>query len=836
MRINSATRSDVFNEYAKIISNYNKKHGINKAATPVPKLIMPGEAAGTVAEGVDEAIKVIKQLEPALQPNEAFKIIENNKSFFDFTAITGKSDASIEDFRSAKQILEKDLYKAPNGKFTIRAKHNNVPNELVTDLDIITSGRDAMLKEKKINPEKVRKFYKQLTEKGMPSEEFLTEEAKNVLKKIEPEEAAKVTDREVASGSNPPAENPTATVQGEAPAKIVEPAVPTAQPPNQKLNSLLDGNLELTQFKAGGDIHKLLDDDQKTAVNEVLEAAGKADVNTYKKSVINIKDPKLRSKLDELIKKENPNFGAKLKDSTVRAVEAAKEQAENAAVKLEQEEPALKGAPTVGVPAGETLATPGQAERVVRKLDNFKFTSQSLSAVATNINNQALASLKAQVNNISTKLEALSAKPPQEITGEINNALAPIIADLKNLKASLDTTQASPQAVVESAAKAQGIFSKVKDMLSERFVNYFRANPEKSKEIKALTEKLAEAEKRAKLISESASKAGEAAKAAKAAEVATNPAQREASEVLSKGLLSSALITIVKVGLPIAALAGIYYMMTGEEMPEEISEGIVVPPEVGDLNPSVNPINPNNVSEIGSALSTPDGRASIQNQLNDLLTSNPNAYNKLLSSVAKLKNATDGYKLERPIRIGGERIEYVYPRQAAGSRNPLDPGRAKATEEYMYKLLENNGRKALNIKGRILTDANSKDPLDIASYMFSTIANKGLFKGLATGRAGRYGRGAGIGENENKGFSGSQEERMTRKERRALRGISRDQFDQTESETPMDSFASGYNELFEKYSNDLDNSINNSEIMKKADKTSKRYFKDAVRIFHLIVL
>jgi hypothetical protein len=225
---------------------------------------------------------------------------------------------------------------------------------------------------------------------------------------------------------------------------------------------------------------------------------------------------------------------------------------------------------------------------------------------------------------------------------------------------------------------------------------------------------------------------------------------------------------------------------------------------------------------------TPESRANFSEKLKNMP---PDRREEVLGEVARRRGAVGPHTLSRPIRIGGERIETVFPSQAAASRSPLTPGRLQATEEYMYKLLENNGRKASNIKGRILADANSNDPQDIADYMFSTIANKGLFKGLGTMRAGRYGRGGAIDADSNKGFSGSRKERMTMKERRSLRDVAREEFDQNEepSDQIMDSFASGYEEIMKKYSSDSEYSINNSEIMKKADKISKRYFKDAVK-------
>jgi hypothetical protein len=407
-------------------------------------------------------------------------------------------------------------------------------------------------------------------------------------------------------------------------------------------------------------------------------------------------------------------------------------------------------------------------------------------------------------------------------------------ASKADIKRSAEDVKAKSNIVVEAAEEAASnpgpsTFSRLSSAFSsfsnslkgfyERAKSFFSrapSSPAAKEALPELAERTAKAERMAKATEEATASASTVA--TEAARAGSSTVETVAGAARS-AVKSSLLATLAKLAGAGLLCVGVYKLVTSFGSDNE------APKEVG--GPSTEPIEPgSNVNSYD--LNTPDGRTEFNNFLNTLTPDN--AQNAIDDMAAK-RGAVGGYKLKRPIRIGGERIEVVYPMQAAGSRSPLMPGRVEATEEYMYKLLENNGRKSSNIKGRILADANSNNPQDIADYMFSTIANKGLFKGIGTMRAGIYGRGGAIDENSNKGFSGSRKERMTMKERRSLRDVAREEFDQNEelSDQIMDSFASGYEEIMKKYSSDSEYSINNSEIMKKADKISKRYFKDAVK-------
>jgi prefoldin subunit 5 len=407
----------------------------------------------------------------------------------------------------------------------------------------------------------------------------------------------------------------------------------------------------------------------------------------------------------------------------------------------------------------------------------------------------------------------------------VENSLKDLSENNKNLLSNINNLTEQLRALKSATPEqTESIFSRAKSFLENLRKNKPPVNERAIKEAEDLIKKL---EAQTKTIKETEKSLKDSLKALSDAKAASTAPEKSKFIDFAKAGFVSGLLKLSAVGL---LAIGVYNMVTADDSEEsDVNAGASIYPS-GEESGKVEDIF-NDTSKQGlksDPFATSESRANFSEKLKNM---SPDKREKILGEVARRRGAVGSHTLSRPIRIGGERIETVFPSQAAASRSPLTPGRLQATEEYMYKLLENNGRKASNIKGRILADANSNDPQDIADYMFSTIANKGLFKGLGTMRAGRYGRGGAIDADSNKGFSGSRKERMTMKERRSLRDVAREEFDQNEepSDQIMDSFASGYEEIMKKYSSDSEYSINNYEIMKKADKISKRYFKDAVK-------
>jgi hypothetical protein len=498
---------------------------------------------------------------------------------------------------------------------------------------------------------------------------------------------------------------------------------------------------------------------------------------------------------------------------------------------------AQKASEASKVVSSEKIVVPGQLTDEVSAAEATTVQTVLAGSKVTPSEANKIVSEAVRTSAEVIKKEATFAKGTVEDIAEevLKQPVAPAQeASKADIKRSAEDVKAKSNIVVEAAEEAASnpgpsTFSRLSSAFSsfsnslkgfyERAKSFFSrapSSPAAKEALPELAERTAKAERMAKATEEATASASTVA--TEAARAGSSTVETVAGAARS-AVKSSLLATLAKLAGAGLLCVGVYKLVTSFGSDDE------APKEVG--GPSTEPIEPgSNVNSYD--LNTPDGRVAFNNFLNTLTPDN--AQNAIDDMAAK-RGAVGGYRLKRPIRIGGERIEVVYPMQAAGSRSPLMPGRVEATEEYMYKLLENNGRKSSNIKGRILADANSNNPQDIADYMFSTIANKGLFKGIGTMRAGIYGRGGAIDENSNKGFSGSRKERMTMKERRSLRDVAREEFDQNEelSDQIMDSFASGYEEIMKKYSSDSEYSINNSEIMKKADKISKRYFKDAVK-------
>ncbi len=460
----------------------------------------------------------------------------------------------------------------------------------------------------------------------------------------------------------------------------------------------------------------------------------------------------------------------------------------------------------VPAPPAITVAAPGpitatQAGQALRGM-----SEDELKTFINNALNDSNALHNKSIEAVERSLKELS-ENNQNLLDDINK----LTEQLKALKS------ATPE-------QTESIFSRVKSFLG----NLRRSkSPAKEAAIKEAETLLKRLEDQTKTIKETEKSLKDSLKALSDAKAAfTAPEKSKFIDFVKFGFVSG-LLKLSAVGL---LAIGVYNMVTADDSEEsDVNAGASIYPSGEESGEVENIFNDTSKQGLKSdPFATPESRANFSEKLKNMP---PDRREEVLGEVARRRGAVGSHTLSKPIRIGGERIETVFPSQAAASRSPLTPGRLQAAEEYMYKLLENNGRKASNIKGRILADANSNDPQDIADYMFSTIANKGLFKGLGTMRAGRYGRGGAIDADSNKGFSGSRKERMTMKERRSLRDVAREEFDQNEepSDQIMDSFASGYEEIMKKYSSDSEYSINNSEIMKKADKISKRYFKDAVK-------
>ena len=207
----------------------------------------------------------------------------------------------------------------------------------------------------------------------------------------------------------------------------------------------------------------------------------------------------------------------------------------------------------------------------------------------------------------------------------------------------------------------------------------------------------------------------------------------------------------------------------------------------------------------------------------------------LLNRVAKVYDASGYHKLSPEVSAAlsswtSSDIKYVFPRKSLGARSPLDRARALATEKKILDILTNSNNTNDAVKGRIINDSGTSDGQQIANYMFSTVANKGLFTGGIGGnrRARRWSKGKELDSRENLGFSGSRDRKLTRQERKEQRAMGKsDVIDSADD--PFSIFSAAEKEFLEKNSSNYNKSTNFNNINKKADKISDGYFKDAIK-------
>jgi len=249
---------------------------------------------------------------------------------------------------------------------------------------------------------------------------------------------------------------------------------------------------------------------------------------------------------------------------------------------------------------------------------------------------------------------------------------------------------------------------------------------------------------------------------------------------------------------------------------------------------------------IGQYLDDPNQRVILFDKI-EVMT--PENSNKMLNRIARYYGASGYIKLKTPVVINGETISYVFPRAVRGGRDPIrDVARRAVSEDYFIKVYTEDTENSRRITSRFESAVGSSDPQEIANYGFSTISGGGLFSGKGTflgfgDRGRRYGKGKENVGVADFGIAGTSRKRMTREERRAVEGMSSiseandflsdngDDYLYDNLEDPMEAFASGQNDYFNKISKNINNStnkINSYEFAKKADKISNRYFKDAV--------
>ncbi len=213
---------------------------------------------------------------------------------------------------------------------------------------------------------------------------------------------------------------------------------------------------------------------------------------------------------------------------------------------------------------------------------------------------------------------------------------------------------------------------------------------------------------------------------------------------------------------------------------------------------------------------------------------NPEDAAALLERIRLKYGGAETIKLKNPVVVNGERITYVFPKRFSGG--DYDSIRRDATIPYFTALYAGRLKNGNMLAGVIENEAGTSDAQRIANHAFGKIAAEALFsRTFFQNRGSRVGKGKGNRGYSELGIAESGERPMTREERKALKQrrlrntIENEASDQEID--PMSAFASGQQEYFNnisKNSNISTNKTNSYEFAKKADKISNRYFKDAV--------
>jgi hemoglobin-like flavoprotein len=231
MRINSASRSDIFNEYVKIISNFNEKRSITKGASTGDVL----RGAANIGDIIDTAaiIKAIGEVSSANGVKATFeKMLKQNL----FTAIDsvealGKDGATVEDFEKAFNIYNSKVgVNKTTNKYVIYPSATRVVEgvNFLTEINKINAIKTELITELGLDFNKVNKFFGAIKTKDANLKPYLKKEVKQALDAVdaappvEPAAAAKPNANEAAAAPEP------AAPKSDANEAAIQPVAPPA--------------------------------------------------------------------------------------------------------------------------------------------------------------------------------------------------------------------------------------------------------------------------------------------------------------------------------------------------------------------------------------------------------------------------------------------------------------------------------------------------------------------------------------------------------------------------------------------------------------------------------
>lgn len=487
------------------------------------------------------------------------------------------------------------------------------------------------------------------------------------------------------------------------------------------------------------------------------------------------------------------------------------------------------GATAINAGGDVTIINPGGAGNSV--LDTSKLATREQVTSMRTFFRKSFESLSATVADLPTKIDELLKTRNAELLAEIGTkiddsikaSLGEVTTKVDELSKTVQTMDGNISAINSTVKNLEGQVAAGNTAVKEVLESQRKTAEEMVAMRKQMADSLEEMKKMKKEFEE----------ALKNSKVAIDPATPAVAKVTWWTKTKNFLVSAAAIAAAIAGSYWLYNKLTGEE---EGSEGS------GD--------GPSNTS--GDTGVPEDRNDGFQNQMEDPARRESMIDNAeklggaegdaLLNKMAAYYRASGYVKLDEPISINGTTIRYAFPTKVSGGVDPVtDIGRREATKSYLAKAYNEDPEKYRDMTTRFATGARSSDPQRIANYAFSITAGAALFssKGTFLGmgeRGKRYGRGKENVGRGDFGFAGTSQKKMTREERRAIENMNRmsdaDDFMENDIDDPMQAFASGQNEFFQKKAEDINNSTNkyqSYEFAKKADKISNRYFKDAVQ-------